>query len=44
MDVHYGLAMAGEPTFEDFEALGIRVGTILRAEPNDGARDPAYKL
>ncbi len=44
MDVRYGLAMAGEPTFEDFEALGIRVGTILRAEPNDGTRDPAYKL
>ncbi|MEN8042007.1 MAG: tRNA-binding protein [Actinomycetota bacterium] len=36
--------MAGEPTFEDFEALGMRVGIVLRAEPNDGARDAAYKL
>jgi tRNA-binding protein len=32
------------PTFEDFEALGFRVGTVVRAEFNDGARDAAYKL
>ena len=36
--------MTGRPTFEDFEALGFRVGTVLRAEMNDGARDPAYML
>ncbi len=36
--------MSKRPTFEDFEALGLRVGTVLRAEWNDGARDPAYKL
>ncbi len=36
--------MSKRPAFEDFEALGIRVGTVLRAEWNDGARDPAYKL
>jgi tRNA-binding protein len=32
------------PTLEEFEALGLRVGTVVRAEANDGARDPAYKL
>jgi tRNA-binding protein len=32
------------PTFEDFEALGFRVGTVVRAEVNEGARDPAFKL
>ncbi len=36
--------MNDTPTFEDFEALGLRIGTILRAEPNEGARDPAYRL
>ncbi len=36
--------MSDTPTFEDLEALGLRVGTIVRAEPNDGAREPAYRL
>lgn len=36
--------MSSRPTFQDFEALGFRIGTIVRAEANDGARDPAYKL
>ncbi|MEA2025030.1 MAG: tRNA-binding protein [Actinomycetota bacterium] len=36
--------MSDTPTFEDFEALGLRAGTIVQAEPNDGARDPAYRL
>jgi tRNA-binding protein len=27
-----------------FQALDLRVGRILRAEPNQGARKPAYKL
>ena len=36
--------MSDTPTFEDFEALGLRVGTIVRVEPNDGARDAAYRL
>lgn len=27
-----------------FEILDLRVGRILRAEPNDRARKPAYKL
>lgn len=36
--------MSDTPTFHDFEALGLRIGTIMRAEPNDGARDPAYRL
>ena len=29
---------------EAFEALDLRVGRILRAEPNERARKPAYKL
>jgi tRNA-binding protein len=36
--------MSDTPTFQDFEALGLRVGTIVSAEPNDGARDPSYRL
>ena len=32
------------PTFDDFEALAIRAGTVLRAEPNTGSRHPAIKL
>ncbi len=31
-------------TFDDFAALDIRVGTILRAEPNVKAKKPAYKV
>jgi tRNA-binding protein len=29
---------------EAFEALDLRVGRILRAEPNERARKPSYKL
>lgn len=36
--------MPDRPTLEEFEALGLRVGTVVRAESNDGARDPAYRL
>jgi tRNA-binding protein len=32
------------PTIEDLNELDIRVGTVTRAEPNTGARDPAYRL
>lgn len=36
--------MSHPPTFEDFEALRIRIGVVTRAETNEGSRDPAYKL
>jgi len=32
-----------DPT-DAFAALDLRVGRVLRAEPNAGARKPAYKL
>lgn len=32
------------PTLDDFTALEMRVGRVIRAEPNDGARQPAFKL
>jgi tRNA-binding protein len=33
-----------EVTFEEFEKLDIRVGTVLRAQPNPQARNPAFAL
>ncbi len=32
------------PTFADFEALDLKIGTVTRCEPNAGARDPALCL
>lgn len=32
------------PTLDDWHALAVRIGTVVRAEPNDGARLPAYRL
>lgn len=36
--------MANEITWDDFERVELRVGTVLTAEPLEGARKPAYKL
>lgn len=36
--------MTQHPTIADLEALRIRIGTVVGAEPNTGARDPAFKL
>ena len=33
-----------EITYGDFERVDIRVGTVVSAEPNPGARKPAYIL
>ncbi|HIJ98308.1 TPA: tRNA-binding protein [archaeon] len=33
-----------EITWQDFEKVDMRVGTILAAEPNAGAKKQAYKL
>lgn len=32
------------PTIDDWHSLQVRVGTVLRAETNHGARQPAYRL
>ncbi len=32
------------PDLSDWEQLGVRVGTVLRCETHEGARDPAYRL
>lgn len=36
--------MKETPDMNDFESLGIRIGTIVKVELNMGARDPAYRL
>lgn len=46
-DVPMSSAASGpgaRPDLGDLHALQIRVGTVVRAEPNEGSRDPAYKL
>lgn len=32
------------PTISDWHGLDVRSGTIVRAEPNEGAHQPAYRL
>ena len=32
------------PTIDDFDALAVRTGAVLRAEPNTASRHPALKL
>lgn len=32
------------PAIEDRTALGVRIGRTVRAEPNQGSREPAYSL
>ncbi len=39
--VHYG---GGVASIDDLRSLDLRIGTVVRCEPNTGARDPAYAL
>lgn len=32
------------PTIDDWKAFRVRTGTVVRAETNEGARDPALRL
>lgn len=38
------MALGGRATFEEFERLDIRAGTVVRCEPFPEARKPAYRL
>lgn len=32
------------PTIDDWHQLRVRAGTVVKAEPNTGARAPAYRM
>ena len=36
--------MSEMPDITDFEALRLRIGTIVQCEENSGAREPAFRL
>jgi tRNA-binding protein len=41
---HYGAPIMNQITYDDFNRVDIRVGTVLEARPLEGARKPALRL
>jgi tRNA-binding protein len=42
--MRFPVTSSAVPTISDWHDLAVRAGTVIRAEPNSGARHPAYRL